>query len=247
MSDDFEAKVRERLRAEIDRELDDLRRVPEFVPSRRSPLSWRTRGTLLLPLLAAATVAAIAAGIASGAGAFADHQHGVVPATSEAVPQPSTSKTTSAPARPALSGALRAAFSKAGQVDPRTYVPLGRRPGDAAISDVSFASPTGNIGCTINNDANKAVSCVIVAYDFGQPGPDCRYGAQIELDASGYAAFHGCSKVEVNPTDYRVLPYGKAVTDGDMSCVSNTDAITCADLTTNTGFSLSRSAFTALR
>jgi hypothetical protein len=195
----------------------------------------------MLPLIAAATVAAVALGVAAGTGAFADRKHDVVPATSEPLPLPSKTNRTSAPTYAALHGALRTAFSKAVQVDPVPYyVPRGH-------PLASFSSPTGNIGCEVGNETGNSIWCVIVQYDFGQPGADCQYGAKFELDPDGYAAFLGCYPIHVNPRKYRGLPYGHAITNGYMSCVSNIDAVTCVDLKTDTGFSLSRSAFTSLR
>jgi hypothetical protein len=106
-----------------------------------------------------------------------------------------------------------------------------------------FTSPSGNIACDLSD---YAVECSIQTYEFNQPGPDCGAGIGADLDSSGYAYLTSCSGYFSVHDGAPTLQYGQSLTYGDYACVSESSAISCLNLTSYSGFSLSRAAFEPL-
>jgi hypothetical protein len=119
-------------------------------------------------------------------------------------------------------------------VDPMPYM-------DA--SNAYFDSPSQNIECAILNDGSNSAACVIARYYWDEPGPDCSSGAIVQVDTYGTSSFVGCASSPVYPNG-RVLPYGYSLTNGQFTCASAENGVSCTNRDTGTGFTLSRETFT---
>jgi uncharacterized protein DUF6636 len=111
-----------------------------------------------------------------------------------------------------------------------------------------FHSPSGNVGCKISP---TGVRCDIDQRDWSPPPrpADCRldYGHGISI-ATGEPAHFVCAGDTA-----RVLPpyggageplaYGEAITAGPMRCDSAESGMTCRDVGSGHGFSISREAY----
>lgn len=114
----------------------------------------------------------------------------------------------------------------------------------AAGDIVGFTSPSGNIGCILDDDM---VRCDIAARDWTPPPrpADCPdftdFGQGITLNPTGPAAFvcAGDTTLHSGPA----LPYGEFQAGGGMSCTSEQAGMRCSN-SDGHGFSLSRQAYT---
>jgi hypothetical protein len=104
-----------------------------------------------------------------------------------------------------------------------------------------FVSPTGNVSCMI--DADRA-RCDIIDRDWSPPArpADCEfdYGQGISL-APGEQAQFVCAGDTAFGAD-EVLPYGESITAGVLQCESAESGITCRDIRSSHGFSISGQA-----
>jgi hypothetical protein len=104
-----------------------------------------------------------------------------------------------------------------------------------------FVSPTGNVSCMI--DALRA-RCDIIDRDWSPPArpADCEfdYGQGISL-APGEQAQFVCAGDTAFGAD-EVLPYGESITAGVLQCESAESGITCRDIRSSHGFSISGQA-----
>ncbi|WP_315094167.1 DUF6636 domain-containing protein [uncultured Cellulomonas sp.] len=111
---------------------------------------------------------------------------------------------------------------------------------------VTFASPTGNISCTMSVDG---VTCSIASYTYAPPvvaGCAETTGHVLVLNPDGVA--FDCESgppPAVAGEDVPVLEYGQSTSVGDYSCRSATDGVQCTD-GSGTGFRLARASWTEL-
>jgi hypothetical protein len=115
---------------------------------------------------------------------------------------------------------------------------------DVEVSDsAAFVSPTGNIGCFIDK---TTVRCDIAERDWKAPKPpaDCEldYGQGIALTAGGTAALV-CAGDTVLGSGGQELAYGQSIAAGLLRCESSEQGMTCRDIETGRGFSLSRQSY----
>jgi hypothetical protein len=105
-----------------------------------------------------------------------------------------------------------------------------------------FISPSGNVACMIDP---SWVRCDIIDRDWSPPPrpADCEfdYGQGISLSAGGSAEFVCAGDTAFGPD--AVLPYGESITAGPLRCDSAEAEITCRDVESSQGFSISREAY----
>lgn len=124
--------------------------------------------------------------------------------------------------------------------------------------DVNFGSPSGNIGCGIlGAEHGDLWGCAINEkdWDFPRDAPEdycynapvpCGWG--IEAEGSGLPhprlrgdpGFPGAFVSYGSPAPIRTLEYGQSVTFGDVTCFSETAAITCVNDVSGHGFVIAR-------
>lgn len=118
----------------------------------------------------------------------------------------------------------------------------GPKPADREVNELTgFVSPTGNVSCMIDADWAR---CDIIDHDWSPPPrpADCEfdYGQGISLAPGEQAAFVCAGDTAFGPDE--VLPYGESITAGVLRCESAESGITCRDVQTGHGFSISRQA-----
>lgn len=106
----------------------------------------------------------------------------------------------------------------------------------------AFASPSGNITCTI--DAERA-RCTIAEHDYDPPErpADCTWdgwGSTVVANADG--AGFSCDETGPEAGTAETLAYGESVTANGMTCTSERSGIRCASDESGSGFALSRAA-----
>ena len=104
-----------------------------------------------------------------------------------------------------------------------------------------FISPTGNVACMIAADWAR---CDIIDRDWSPPprAPDCEfdYGQGISAAPGERAQFVCAGDTAFGPD--AILPYGESISAAALRCESTEAGITCRDLGTAHGFSISREA-----
>lgn len=120
---------------------------------------------------------------------------------------------------------------------------LGPAPADREVNELTgFVSPTGNVSCMIDADWAR---CDIIDRDWSPPPrpADCEfdYGQGISLAPGEQAEFVCAGDTAFGPDE--VLPYGESITAGVLRCESAELGITCRDIQTSHGFSISREAY----
>jgi hypothetical protein len=120
---------------------------------------------------------------------------------------------------------------------------IGPAPTNREVSELTgFVSPSGNIGSMIAADQSR---CDIMDRDWSPPAKpaDCEldYGQGISL-APGAQAQFVCAGDTAFGAD-EVLPYGESISSGVLRCESAQSWITCRDVRTGHGFSISRGAY----
>jgi hypothetical protein len=169
-------------------------------------------GTLLV-LIASATVIA-------GCGGSGDESTATV------------TETTSKPASSSTSTTASTSTTGGEEGPPAADVQVTRLTG--------FTSPSGNIGCNIDR---RSVRCDIDKRDWDPPArpascPDqVDYGQGIELRAGSKAKFVCAGDTALGAGD--PLPYGQSIAAGLLRCESAESGISCRDVETGRGFSLS--------
>lgn len=144
-------------------------------------------------------------------------------------------RTIALPQPPSGPVTLREAFNSAVAVDPNPY--MGAHP------NVYFMSPSQNIGCYVFIDLGNSVECTIAMYNFSQPGADCPGGAVVSIQAGGTPSIPTCATTSLLRDSSKTLQYGQSVTNGNLACVSASVGVSCLDLTTGAGFTLSRDQY----
>ncbi|WP_349828499.1 hypothetical protein [Brevibacterium litoralis] len=103
----------------------------------------------------------------------------------------------------------------------------------------SFASPSGNISCTISPERAR---CSIADYDYEASGApdDCAvdYGSVVVANADG--AGYSCSEIPEGTPAATALPYGEEISAHGMTCLSEETGMTCTSDETDRGFTLAR-------
>ena len=103
-----------------------------------------------------------------------------------------------------------------------------------------FTSPSGNIGCYIDM---RSVRCDIDKRDWDPPArpASCNdnvdYGQGIQMSAGGAPKFVCAGDTALGSGD--PLPYGQSIAAGLLRCESAESGISCRDVETGRGFSLS--------
>jgi len=120
---------------------------------------------------------------------------------------------------------------------------LGPQQADREVYELTgFVSPTGNVSCMVDADFAR---CDIIDRDWSPPPrpADCEfdYGQGISL-APGEQPQFVCAGDTAFGAD-EVLPYGQSITGGVLRCESAQSWITCRDVRTGHGFSISRAAY----
>lgn len=105
-----------------------------------------------------------------------------------------------------------------------------------------FVSPTGNVSCMVDADFAR---CDIMDRDWSPPPrpADCEfdYGQGISLAPDEQPQFVCAGDTAFGADE--VLPYGQSITAGLLRCESAQSWITCRDVRTGHGFSISREAY----
>ncbi|MFN8113732.1 MAG: DUF6636 domain-containing protein [Solirubrobacterales bacterium] len=116
------------------------------------------------------------------------------------------------------------------------------QPDQTVTKLTGFTSPTGNIGCYIDQ---KSVRCDIGDRDWEPPKApsSCNldYGQGIELRAGGAADFVCAGDTALGGGD--VLDYGTSIGAGLLICESEESGMTCRDTETGRGFTLSKQSY----
>ncbi|MGV0743369.1 DUF6636 domain-containing protein [Mycolicibacterium sp. XJ870] len=112
----------------------------------------------------------------------------------------------------------------------------------------AFHSPSGNVGCQISP---TSVRCDIDQRDWSPPPrpADCTldYGQGISIGIGEPAQFVCAGDTARVLPPYggagEPLPYGEAIAAGPMRCESAESGMTCRDIGSGRGFSISREAY----
>ena len=120
---------------------------------------------------------------------------------------------------------------------------LGPQPVDREVHELTgFVSPSGNVSCMLDADWAR---CDIIDRDWSPPPrpADCEfdYGQGISLAPAEQAQFVCAGDTAFGADE--VLPYGESITAGVLRCESAQSWITCRDVRTGHGFSISREAY----
>jgi hypothetical protein len=114
-------------------------------------------------------------------------------------------------------------------------------PADQQVTELTpFTSPSGNIGCYIDR---KSVRCDIERRDWDPPArpASCNenvdYGQGIQLAAGGAPEFVCAGDTALSVGN--ALPYGQSIGAGLLRCESSESGMSCRDIETGRGFSLS--------
>jgi hypothetical protein len=109
---------------------------------------------------------------------------------------------------------------------------------------VEFQTPSGNIHCT--SPARDALYCAIEAHTFtNAPRPaSCTWNWLSSTVGFESAVPHLgiCAANPIVTYGSKTLPYGATLRFGDLACTPNPDALTCSNMQTGHGFTLSRAA-----
>jgi uncharacterized protein DUF6636 len=147
---------------------------------------------------------------------------------------------------PAVSEGTPAAAPTASTTDPAEKQPdklTGPAPADREVTELTgFISPSGNVACMIDP---SWVRCDIIDNDWSPPPrpADCEfdYGQGISLAPGAPAEFVCAGDTAFGPDE--VLPYGSSIAAGVLECESAESGVTCRDVDTGHGFSISRQEY----
>ncbi len=119
----------------------------------------------------------------------------------------------------------------------------GSTQADQMVTELTgFTSPTGNIGCYIDQGS---VRCDIGDRDWEPPAApsSCKldYGQGIELRAGGAADFVCAGDTALGGGD--ALDYGTSIGAGLLVCESEESGMSCRDTETGRGFTLSKQSY----
>lgn len=117
-----------------------------------------------------------------------------------------------------------------------------------AYTGHAFVTPTGNIVCWID-DAADQWGCLVKERTYAEPAgaEDC-----LQSFGQGFSSVQGsalmplCRGGVITAAETgggAVLPYGQAITVGDVTCGSDESGVTCLDQASGHGLFLSRAAY----
>lgn len=192
-----------------------------------------------------ALVALCGALLLGGCGVSVGGTAGVVGSASPS-PSPSAVASPSAAASPSAVPSSSASSRTTGPARPSGASPTTTdvRPGPPGFS--SFTTPSRNIACYVDSgdpqDGGEA-RCDIAQADWHPtPKPDsCHYAWGPALTVGPDRAGFGCVSDSANNDN--VVPYGTRETRGDFTCEVEQAGVTCSDLATGHGFSVSRQSY----
>lgn len=121
--------------------------------------------------------------------------------------------------------------------------PVAPEPFEGAHPNVYFMTPSHNIGCYIFIDGTPGADCTIADYNFPEPGHNCPQGAEVVMQDGGDAPSIDCASQPPLPDASKILQYGQSVQNGNMACTVGEDSLSCADVTSGIGFTLSRQQY----
>ncbi|MGO3065911.1 MAG: DUF6636 domain-containing protein [Brevibacterium linens] len=112
----------------------------------------------------------------------------------------------------------------------------------APVAEESFASPSGNIACTIDSARAR---CVIKDYEYSPPDrpDDCElddWGSIVVANRDG--AGFSCLDAPESNGPARVLGYGDSISAEGMTCTSSKEGMTCKSDDTGVGFNVRRAS-----
>jgi hypothetical protein len=115
-----------------------------------------------------------------------------------------------------------------------------------ANGPASFASPSGNINCSLSTPGGQTQArCEVVDHTWqAQSGPpDCHqnWGSRLYLTQGGDATL-GCYGQDFPPVS-ETLDYGQSRSFGTLTCDSETTGITCTDTSTGHYFRAARDSY----
>ena len=108
-----------------------------------------------------------------------------------------------------------------------------------------FKSPSSNIGCVILDGTAR---CDILVRSWAPPARPAAcpnvvdFGQGLMVSRTGPARFVCAGDTSMDP-HAPVLPYGRTVTRGGLSCSSATSGMTCRSTRTGHGFFISRQGY----
>ncbi len=204
------------------------RRVRWLRFERYSAAMNRRSTSSLLALIAVLGLGAIAAGCGGGDSTSTVTATQTVPATSTTTESTSTTST-----------------EETTTEETTTEGGGGTPPADQTVTSLTgFTSPSGNIGCVIDR---KSVRCDVQNRDWDPPSrpASCNknvdFGQGITLSAGAAPEFvcAGDTTLGAGPA----LPYGESIAAGLLRCDSEETGMSCRDLETGRGFTISTQAY----
>lgn len=110
---------------------------------------------------------------------------------------------------------------------------------EAPADAEEFATPSGNIGCTIDQERAR---CVVKSFDYSPPdAPDTcemeEWGSIVVANRDG--AGFSCTPADF-PDDAEPLDYGQTITAHGMTCSSSEAGVSCRSDETGSAFSVAR-------
>ncbi len=154
--------------------------------------------------------------------------------------------------RPASPSATEPGSGEPSPTPPVIEAPTGAPADPAQFPDAysghAFVTPTGNIVCWID-DAADQWGCLIKDRTYAEPagGESCLqdFGRGF-VSVQGSAPTPLCRGGVISAAETGggvVLPYGQAITVGEVICGSERDGVTCLDQASGHGLFLSRAAY----
>lgn len=140
----------------------------------------------------------------------------------------SRDSTTSASAEPSEQESSAAEEPSADPVSPAP---------DSAQELDAVASPTGNITCSLEGDS---VGCSVAEHRYGDDIEGCADGP-FSIVVAGEDAAPDCS--QEFGSGAQTLAYGESAVNGDVACTSESSGMTCWNVMTGKGFTVSRSSY----
>ncbi|BCJ54725.1 hypothetical protein Asp14428_62000 [Actinoplanes sp. NBRC 14428] len=110
------------------------------------------------------------------------------------------------------------------------------------VTEAAFASPSGNIGCYLTEEAAR---CDIAkkSWSPGAAPADCQldWGSGIAVAGTGEATFTCAGDTVLGAKDK--LEYGRSLKAGDFRCDSEPQAMRCENEASGHGFTLAKEQY----
>lgn len=118
-----------------------------------------------------------------------------------------------------------------------TNAALGDAPPARSVESADFVSPSGNIGCHLDEQGAR---CDINRRNWKPPPPpekcDLDWGSGVNVGPTGEATFTCAGDTVLGATE--TLAYGSTVRAGDFTCTSDSVAMRCDNTGSGHGFTL---------